>query len=196
MPNSLASDRSSAPIDAAVRQQDLGRITLTVVFIGGLLVTSIWVLRPFLPAILWATTLVLATWPLLLTVQRHVGNRRSVAVLIMTLGVLLILILPIWAAVSTVVENIDVIGEMVRKVLSMTIPPPPDWVAQVPVVGDRIAETWAKLSELGVKEFAPRTRSLCRRLDTMDSIGRRQPGRDVSAIPADHGDRGGDVRQR
>ena len=50
----------------AVRHRDLGRITLTVLFIGGLIVTSIWIMRPFLPAILWATTLVLATWPLML----------------------------------------------------------------------------------------------------------------------------------
>jgi hypothetical protein len=37
--------------------QDIGRITLTVLFIGGLLATSLWIVQPFLPAILWATTL-------------------------------------------------------------------------------------------------------------------------------------------
>ena len=42
------------------RRQDIGRVTLTVLFIGGLLVTSVWVLRPFLPAILWATVRMLA----------------------------------------------------------------------------------------------------------------------------------------
>ena len=37
--------------------QDLGRITLTVMFISGLMLVGFVVLRPFLPAILWATTL-------------------------------------------------------------------------------------------------------------------------------------------
>src|SRR5262245_44230652 len=107
----------SEPLDEAVQRQgatqltfprqDLGRITLTVLFIGGLLVTSAWIMRPFLPAILWATTLVLATWPLLLRVQRRVGNRRGLAVLVMTLAMLLILIVPLWAAVSTIVSHID-----------------------------------------------------------------------------------------
>ena len=63
-----------------IARQDVGRITLTVLFIGGLLVASFWVMQPFLPAILWATTLVLATWPVMLWVQRRVGNRRGVAV--------------------------------------------------------------------------------------------------------------------
>src|ERR1700752_2868464 len=97
---------------ATIPPQDMGRITLTVLFIGGLLVVSFWIMRPFLPAILWATTLVLATWPLLLGVQRRVGNRRGIAVLVMTLLVLLVLILPLWAAVSMLVTNIDVIGDM------------------------------------------------------------------------------------
>jgi predicted PurR-regulated permease PerM len=142
--------------DSIFQRQDLGRITLTVVFIGGLLVTSAWIMRPFLPAILWATTLVLATWPLLLRVQRFAGNRRSIAVLVMTLTILLILIVPLWAALSTVVTNIEVIGDMGRTVLSMHVPPPPDWIAGVPLVGARIAQAWTRLSMAGLEELAPR----------------------------------------
>ena len=36
--------------DTIYRRQDLGRITLTVLFIAGLLVTSSWIMLPFLPA--------------------------------------------------------------------------------------------------------------------------------------------------
>src|SRR4051794_5154649 len=142
--------------DAKLRHQDLGRITLTVLFIGGLLIASVWVMRPFLPAILWATTLVLATWPLLLRIQCYAGNRRAVAVLVMTLALLLLLIVPLWAAVSTVVANIDVMGDLVRTILTMRLPPPPDWVTGIPLFGARIAEGWAKLSQLGVEELAPK----------------------------------------
>ena len=76
-------------------------------------IASFWVMQPFLPAILWAATLVLATWPLMLWVQRHTGNRRGVAVLVMTLAILLVLIIPLWLAISTVVTNIDVSSDLV-----------------------------------------------------------------------------------
>ena len=136
--------------------QDLGRITLTVLFIGGLLIASFWVMQPFLPAVLWAATLVLATWPLMLWVQRHTGNRRGVAVLLMTLTILLVLLIPLWLAISTVVTNIDVISGLVSSALSMRVPPPPDWVAQIPLLGETIANAWQKLTSAGVQQLAPK----------------------------------------
>ncbi|GLS21448.1 membrane protein [Labrys miyagiensis] len=134
--------------------QDIGRITLNVLFIGGLLLASFFVLRPFLPAILWATTLVLATWPLMRWVERHVGNRRGIAVLIMTALILMLLIVPLWLAVSKVVTNLDVIADLLRKILLMRIPAPPPWLADVPIVGARIADTWEGLTSTGVQDLA------------------------------------------
>lgn len=135
---------------------DLGRATLAVLFIGGLLLTSAWILRPFLPAVLWATTLVLATWPVMLRVQRHTGNRRVPAVLIMTSAILVVLIAPLWLAVSTIAANIDTVGDFARTVLSMRLPPPPAWLAQLPLVGTRLAEAWQKIGLSGVQELAPK----------------------------------------
>ena len=147
--------RGPSSTAVTARRQDLGRVTLTVLFIGGLLVTSFWIMRPFLPAILWATTLVLATWPLLLRVQRYAGNRRGIAVLVMTLAVLLVLIVPLWAAVSTLVTNIDVMDDMARTILSLSVPPPPEWLAGIPVIGAPAAEAWGKLATGGMKALVP-----------------------------------------
>ena len=136
--------------------QDLTRSTLAVLFIGGLIAASFWVMRPFLPAIIWAVTLVIATWPLMLRVQHYTGNRRSLAVLVMTLAVLLVLIVPLWLAVSTIVVNADQIADLVRTVLSFRVPPPPDWLADVPLVGQRGTEAWAELTSTGVQDLAPK----------------------------------------
>ena len=137
------------------QHQDIGRISLTVLFISGLIVASFWVMQPFLPAILWATTLVIATWPLMLWVQRHVGNRRGVAVILMTLTVLLLLIIPVWVAVSTVVTNIDVIASLLRSVLSLRMQPP-DWLINMPVIGKAVGNAWARLQSNGGQEFVSR----------------------------------------
>ena len=59
--------------------QDLTRTTLAVLFIGGLIAATLWVLWSFLPAMVWAMTLVVSTWPLMLRVQRYVCHRRSLA---------------------------------------------------------------------------------------------------------------------
>jgi predicted PurR-regulated permease PerM len=136
--------------------QDLTRTTLAVLFISGLIAASLWVMEPFLPAIVWAVTLVIATWSLMLRVQRRVGNRRGVAVLIMTVALLLVLIVPFWLAISTIVANIDQISDLARTVLSLRVPPPPDWLAEVPLVGAPAAKAWGPLTSAGVQELAPK----------------------------------------
>ena len=136
--------------------RDIGRATLLVLFISALLLASFWILQPFLPAILWATTLVLATWPLMLWVQRHTGNRRALAVLVMTIAILLVLIVPLWLAIGTVVTHIDVIGDLTKTALSMRMPPPPDWLSEIPLVGGSIADAWRRISQSGVAELAPK----------------------------------------
>ena len=135
---------------------DLTRITLAVLFIGGTIAASFWVLQPFLPAIVWAMTLVIATWPLMLRVQHYLGNRRSLAVLVMTLVLLLVLIVPFWLAISMIVGNLDQIADLVRTVLTLRIPPPPDWLADLPLIGTAASKAWLPLTSAGVRELAPR----------------------------------------
>jgi len=137
-------------------RQDLTRTTLAVVFIVGLLAATFWVMRPFLPAIVWALTLVIATWPLMLRAQRYLGNRRGLAVLFTTVVLLLVVIVPMWLAIATVIENVDLIGETIRSALTLRLPPPPDWLVGIPVVGERATQAWAQLAALQVHDLTPK----------------------------------------
>src|SRR5262249_13370971 len=127
-----------------------------VLFIGGAIAASFWVMRPFLPAIVWAMTLVIATWPLMLRVQRGLGNSRGLAVLVMTLVLLLVLIAPFWLATSMVIGNLDDIADLARTVLTLRVPAPPDWLAEVPLIGASLVKAWQPLTSAGVHELAPR----------------------------------------
>src|SRR5262245_50463797 len=65
--------------------RDLGRITLSVLAIGLMILASLWVLSPFLGAGVWAAMIVVATWPMMLAVRARFGGRRWVAVTVMTM---------------------------------------------------------------------------------------------------------------
>ena len=86
-------------------RQDLTRTTLAVITLLLLIATTLWVLRPFLAAGIWATMLVVSTWPMLISLQGRLGGRRGPAVALMTLGLLLLLILPLGAAFETIAGN-------------------------------------------------------------------------------------------
>ena len=74
---------------------DLARNTLAVLFIAGLILAAFWVLRPFIGPAIWSATIVVATWPLMRGLQARLGHRRSLAMLVMTLALLMLFVLPV-----------------------------------------------------------------------------------------------------
>ena len=121
---------------------DLPRITLGVLAIGAMTFASVWVMLPFVAAVVWATMIVIATWPFLLTVQSRLGGRRGPAVAVMVVGLLALLVAPIWLGVDTIAENAERVGQLVRSLTRDGLPPPPDWLSGVPVVGERLVQSW------------------------------------------------------
>ena len=132
-------------------RSDLTRTTLAVLFVAGLIAACFWILRPFLPAIIWATTLVVATWPVMLRVQHRLWNRRSLAVAIMTLALLLVFVVPFWLAITTIIDNFDRIVEWGTSVKSFKLPPAPEWLAGVPLFGERAAQFWESVAASGIE---------------------------------------------
>ena len=128
-------------------QRDLARTTLAVLFIGGLMAASFFVVRPFLAATVWATTLVIATWPLMLRAEAAFGGRRWPAVTLMTLGLLVIVLLPLSAAVGAIVTHSDKIMALLASVPNFHMPALPDWLPAVPLVGAPAAEAWQRLAD-------------------------------------------------
>ncbi len=129
------------------------RIALLIVVLGCLIAGSFWTLLPFLGELIWATTIVVATWPLLLRLQRSMGGRRWLATTIMSVVILIVVIAPIFYAVHAVLDAITHGTDVVREFLSDGLGPPPAWVDSIPVAGPRIAHRWSELAAGGPKEL-------------------------------------------
>lgn len=123
---------------------DLTRNTLAVFFIVGLIGLSLWVLRPFLAATVWATMIVVATWPWMKSLQKLFGGRRAPAVAVMTIGMLLLLVVPLWWAIRTIVERSEQIMSVGQHLAANGLPLPPDWVKNIPFAGSKISEAWTE----------------------------------------------------
>ena len=142
------------PVTPPASHRDLTRITLSILGIGLLIAGSLWVLSPFLGALLWATMIVISTWPVMVGLQARLGGRRGAAVAVMTIVLLLVLFVPLYWAVATVVGYSERIADLVRAVPDMRVPPPPAWVEELPVVGHKAAERWLALAALSHDELA------------------------------------------
>lgn len=127
---------------------DVTRIVLLVCLIMALLAGTFWTLLPFLGALIWATTIVVATWPILLWLDRKTG-KRALSTTIMTLLILLALVVPLWLAITTVVDAAQHGPALLRDFMVRGVGPPPDWIAKIPLAGEQLAEKWQSLSAGG-----------------------------------------------
>ncbi|HXD16623.1 MAG TPA: AI-2E family transporter YdiK [Vicinamibacterales bacterium] len=127
-------------------QTDLPGATLGVLIIVTLIALTIWILRPFLAAIVWALMIVVATWPVMSRLQAWLWGRRTLAVAAMIGALLLLLVLPLSLAIGTIVANTNVIVEWASTLRSFTLPPPPAWLGSLPLVGTQAVEAWQKIA--------------------------------------------------
>ncbi|MCA0240515.1 MAG: AI-2E family transporter YdiK [Proteobacteria bacterium] len=130
---------------------DLTRNTFAVLALALLIGASLWVLRPFLGSTIWATMVVVATWPLMLRIQGLAGNRRWVAVSVMTVLLLLLFVVPLTLAIVTIVQNADQLAEWGKQLTSFRLSPkPPAWLLGVPMVGGQLGRLWEQAVANGV----------------------------------------------
>ncbi|WON78759.1 AI-2E family transporter YdiK [Serratia sp. UGAL515B_01] len=130
------------------RRYDLPTILFGVLFIAIMTVASFWVVQPFILGFAWAGMVVIATWPLLIKVQRLLWGRRSLAVLAMTLLLLLLFVLPIALLISSVVDNSAPIVTWVNAPGKIHIPNL-EWLRSIPLIGDRVFNSYHLLVNTG-----------------------------------------------
>jgi predicted PurR-regulated permease PerM len=105
-----------------------------------------------------------ATWPLLLHAQAWLGGRRSLAVAAMTIVLLLVLLVPFYFGVTTIVENAGRIADWSKSVATLTLPQPPGWVSALPLIGARLAARWQQFAAGSPEEIAARIAPFARAL--------------------------------
>ena len=142
-------------VTAKPMRGELTRMVLSVLLIAILIGASFWILRPFLLSAVWAVMIVVATWPLMLKVQAMV-RRRAFAVIAMTGAMLLIFVVPLLLAIQALVGNMDAITRWLKSLPSWVIPPPPEWVSSIPLIGGKIAERWTDIAAAGTSELLTR----------------------------------------
>jgi predicted PurR-regulated permease PerM len=127
---------------------DLTHTTLSLFILVLLVVSTFWVLSPFVTSILWATIVSVATWPLLLRLQALLGGKRGLSVALMTVMILLVVLIPVALASRTIVTNAQNITTEIKSLESIELPPPPAWLEGVPLFGRRLAAEWLRFASL------------------------------------------------
>ena len=133
---------------------DIIGITLAVAFIAGLVGVSLWIISPFAGAIIWAAMIVVSTWHGMLLLQARLFGKRWLAVTAITVLMLLVLFVPLTLGTVAVIRNADDFVGWLSGMQDFHLPPPPAWVADVPFVGEKIADAWKEAAASGIAELS------------------------------------------
>ena len=137
-----------------IRQRPQLERTLGWAVLFALVVGCLVVLRPFVSALLWAVVLSSTSWPIYRRLLGWMGNRRTLAALLMTLGMVLILLLPFLIVGLTLADNVKELTQATRHWIASGPPAPPEWLTKVPIVGAKAAAYWQALAADTAKFWA------------------------------------------
>jgi len=138
---------------------------LRIGFVALLFVMSYLILKPFVGLVLWAIIIAVALFPLHKKFSKFLGNREKLsAILIVLIGISMLVIPAVLFTASTVESAQAISNQMDAGTLS--VPPPDEAVAEWPIIGKPIYETWKGASkslsdviemfEPQIKEMAPK----------------------------------------
>jgi predicted PurR-regulated permease PerM len=122
-------------------EENLGWIFLALLLTGCLLV-----LRPFVTAVLWAAVLAFSSWPLYRRLLKVLGGRRTVAALLMSLAMILVVLLPFVIVGLTLADNVTELKTATQRWLDAGPPAPPAWLRKVPLIGQAATDGWRNLA--------------------------------------------------
>ena len=127
---------------------DVTHVTLSVAFLAFLAAATFWVLSPFLTALLWATVISVAIWPVMMRLEAALGGRRGLTVAIVTAATLLMVFVPVTLALMTIVRNAQNVTTELGYLESIVLPAAPPWLARIPFGGERLAAEWSRFVAL------------------------------------------------
>ena len=116
-------------------------IGLTVLLVAGCLI----ILWPFIPLLLWAVIISIASYPGFRKMQNAVGGRRGLAAVLWTILLLTALVIPLVLLMHAAIQGFRPLAAHLLDG-SLTIPPPPPKLAGWPIVGMRLTQLWSMAS--------------------------------------------------
>lgn len=113
------------------------RISFNITFILLILFGCLFILKPFILSFLWASMIVISTWPMFIKLKKFLWNSYFLSVLSMIFFLLFFFILPIFIMIIAVFNNFPKIISWISNV-DMYILSNLFWIKNIPIFGEKL----------------------------------------------------------
>jgi predicted PurR-regulated permease PerM len=120
------------------------------------------IMAPFIAPIVWGIIIAIGSHPVFRRLELYFAGRSGLAAFVFTLALLAVLIIPAVLLTGALLDGAKELSVDLADG-TLTIPPPPESVAEWPLVGRQVSETWtlaAKNLEAALTRFEPQLKQL------------------------------------
>ena len=107
-----------------------------------LAIACLQIILPFLGALTWAAIIAITVWPAFVWLSQRLGDRPVLAASLCSIGLFLVLIVPFAVLTATLGQAVPQLAVMLKEMAISIAPTPPDWLGELPLVGDLLVEVW------------------------------------------------------
>jgi len=146
MSNETTANTDQEPPNTAFEPQFVRNMVESFLRIGllvVLLLMSYDIIQPFIVPILWGAIIAVAAMPLVSWLEPKLGGKRGLAATLVSLLFILLLVVPTWMVTESALGGLKKVATAAQEG-SLTIPPPPAKVANLPMIGDEVYAGWSR----------------------------------------------------
>ena len=129
-----------------MERKPLFEIIIQLVLLFLLIAWCIGIVMPFIGPVVWAAIIAIVMYPLFTLVKRWFGGRGTLAAVVLTLLMFLVILVPTAWIVGSLIDGIKNFAMQFRD-QSFAIPPPDPHVADWPVIGKPLTDLWLSASQ-------------------------------------------------
>jgi len=127
---------------------------LAQILLLGLLAACLWVLAPFASALFWAAVLAFASWPVMRLLTRWLNGNATLAAGLLTFSWMVLVAVPLVWLGFNIADQIRDANALLHDLQVEGLPPAPEWLGELPLIGDSLVNFWNTVDEQGTALFA------------------------------------------
>lgn len=144
---------------------------IRIALLFGLFFFSYDIIKPFTVPLLWGGIIAMAAFPLVRWLEEKVGIKRGWGATLVSLAFILALVVPTFGLTSSLIASTKSLTQALEAG-TLNVPPPPEKVADWPVVGEQVYTAWEESHEnleVALRNAGPQIRQFSGRI--MKSVG-------------------------
>lgn len=113
-----------------------------LLIIGVIILACFWIAWPLIGVLAWGALIAVALYPVQRRLASAIGGHPKTATMLIVLSLLILVIVPLSYLPGSFDHATEAIATMTNNWTELTLPPPPSWVSDFPLVGSTIGEKW------------------------------------------------------